>query len=490
MIEVTGVTARVVPVKTRLPFRYGIAEMTAAPHVVVEVRLRCSDGDGDGDGDGYGDGTLARGWASEHLPPKWFTKDPDTSFADDLVGLVGVVRHATDAATGLRAATAFALWRALDDIQTRWAASSGVPGLLAGLGTALVERAVIDAVCRASGTPFAAALHRGRLGFDPGALHPELAAVDWRAHLRSDPAPTIAVRHTVGFADALTADEAVDRPGDGLPVSLDEVILQDCVHHLKVKTAGDAAADLLRLGRIFAVCDALGVEPRLTVDANESMRDADHLARWARALLGDAHVGPRLRDALIAVEQPVHRDAAFAPELGGVLRELSSRGMPVIIDESDDGVDAVRRALDLGYAGGTYKGCKGVFRGLANGVLARSRDTPEHPTIMTAEDLSTLPPLTVAQDLVVAATLGLTHIERNGHHYFGRLAPLMPGIAALARQSHPDLYRADPRVGARLRVRAGSLEFASALAAPFGFAPELDVSALPELTLEAARAAS
>ena len=477
MIEVTGATARVVPVRTRLPFRYGIAEMTAAPHVVVEVRLQTADG------------TSARGWASEHLPPKWFTKDPDTAFADDLVGLVGVVRHAVDTAAGLRAASAFALWRALDDAQTRWAAGAGVPGLLAGLGTALVERAVIDAVCRGSGTPFVTALHGGELGFDPGALHPELAAVDWRDHLRSDPAATIAVRHTVGFADALTADEVVDRPDDGLPVSLDEVIVRDGVHHLKVKTAGDADADLLRLGRLFAVCDALGVEPRLTVDANESMRDGDHLDRWARALLGDAHVGPRLRDALIAVEQPVHRDAAFAPELGGVLRELTARGVPVIIDESDDAVDAVRRAMDLGYAGGTYKGCKGVFRGLANGVLTRHRDAPGHPTIMTAEDLSTLPPLTVAQDLVVAATLGLTHIERNGHHYFGRLAPLMPGVAEIARESHPDLYRADADTGARLRVRGGLIEFGTALAAPFGYAPELEVSALPELTLEAARAA-
>ncbi|WEK13010.1 MAG: enolase C-terminal domain-like protein [Candidatus Microbacterium phytovorans] len=477
MIEVTGVTARVVPVQTRLPFRYGIAEMTAAPHVVVEVALRRADG------------TASRGWASEHLPPKWFTKNPDSSFADDLIGLVGVVEHAVEAATGLRAASAFALWRALDQAQMRWAEHTGIPGLLAGLGTALVERAVIDAVCRAARTPFVTALHSGALGFDPGSLHPELAGIDWRAHLRTEPAPTIAVRHTVGFADALTADEVVDRPDDDLPVSLDEVIRRDGVHHLKIKTAGDAAADLTRLGRIFAVCDALGVEPRLTVDANESMRDGDHLDRWARALLSHAQIGPRLRDALIAVEQPVHRDAAFAPELGGVLRELSAQGMPVIIDESDDGVDAVRRALDLGYAGGTYKGCKGVFRGLANGVLAGHRATPDRPTIMTAEDLSTLPPLTVAQDLVVAATLGLTHIERNGHHYFGRLAPLMPDIGALARDSHPDLYRADSRVDARLRVSAGVVEFGSALAAPFGFAPELDVSALPLLTLQTARAA-
>ena len=67
MYLITAVQARVTHVATRIPFRYGIAEMTQAPHVVVELELQ--------------GGT--RGWASEHLPPKWFTKDPDTAFDDE-----------------------------------------------------------------------------------------------------------------------------------------------------------------------------------------------------------------------------------------------------------------------------------------------------------------------------------------------------------------------------------------------------------------------
>lgn len=476
MIELTEVQARVVPVQTRLPFRYGISEMTAAPHVVVEVTVA-------------GNGTSSRGWASEHLPPKWFTKDPATSFADDLVGLVDAVHRAVTSSRGRRGDSAFDLWRSLDGEVAAAARRDGAPGLLAGLGTSLVERAVIDAVCRAEGLPFAAALHDGVLGFQPADLHPELDGVDWSRHLRRDPAHAIAVRHTVGFADALTDAEVRDGPDDGLPVSLEEVLRRDGVHHLKIKTAGDVEADLARLAAIFAVCDAAGVSPHLTVDGNESMRDGAHLKRWARSLLDHASVGPRLRTSLIAVEQPVHRGVAFSPELRPVLDELASEGVAVIIDESDDDVGAVRRALDLGYAGGTYKGCKGVFRGLANAVLVRRRDRPDRPTLMTAEDLSTLPPLTVGQDLVVAAVMGLTHIERNGHHFFGRLAPLMPGIAEAALTAHPDLYRPDERVGARVRIESGSLALGTALAAPFGFAPGLDVSALPELTLAAARAA-
>lgn len=478
MIEVIDATARVVRAQTRLPFRYGIAEMTVAPHVVVEVTIG---------GSGPAEGT-ARGWASEQLPPKWFTKDPATSFSDDLEGLVGVVLHALDAARGLRGASAFDVWRQLDRAQSGWAGEAGIPGLLAGLGTALIERALIDAVCRRAATPFVEALHDGALGFAPETLHPELEGVAWSTLLPRVPASTLAVRHTVGFADALTDAECVDPPRDGLPVSLEGVLRENGVRFLKIKTAGDAASDRARLAGIFAVCDAASVTPRITIDGNESMRSGEHLESWIGELLADAEVGPLLRESLIAVEQPVHRDVALNPALEGTLARLAAEGIAIIVDESDSDVGAVRRALDLGYAGGTYKGCKGVFRGLANAVLVAHRTARDGmPRLMTAEDLATLPPLTVAQDLVVASAMGLTHLERNGHHYFGRLAPLGPTVVDDALARHPDLYRADAAVGARLRIENGDLSFASGLAAPFGFAPTLDTAGLPPLTLPAAR---
>jgi hypothetical protein len=482
MIEIIEAAARVVRAQTRLPFRYGIAEMTVAPHVVVELTI----------GDGTAGTETTRGWASEQLPPKWFTKDPASSFSDDLEGLVGVVLRALEAARGLRGASAFDVWRRLDREQSAWAGEAGIPGLLTGLGTALVERALIDAVCRRTGAPFVDALHDsargGGLGFAPDAIHPELADVPWSALLPRVPASTLAVRHTVGFADALTDAECVDPPGDGLPASLEGVLRESGVRFLKIKTAGDAAADRARLSGIFAVCDAAAVTPRITIDGNESMRSGEHLETWIGELLADVEVGPRLRESLIAVEQPVHRDVALNPALQGALGRLAAQGVAVIVDESDGDVGAVRRALDLGYAGGTYKGCKGVFRGLANAVLVAHRTALDGmPRLMTAEDLATLPPLTVAQDLVVAAAMGLTHLERNGHHYFGRLAPLGPTIVADALDRHPDLYRPDAGVGARLRIDDGELSFASALAAPFGFAPTLHVADLPPLTVAGAR---
>ncbi|MDO7881917.1 hypothetical protein [Antiquaquibacter soli] len=469
MITVASVDARVTHVSTRIPFRYGIAEMVAAPHVVVELSV--SDGD-----------RVARGWASEHLPPKWFTKDPDSLFVDEIADMVGVILHAVDASRGRSGGSAFEVWRVIDESQQSWAADEGIPGLLAGLGTALVERALIDAVCRLEGVPFGEALRSGALGWEPAVLHPELAGRPAADLLPRPGAPEIAIRHTVGLSDALTDDEVVDAPADGLPVSLDSVLARYGVTHLKIKTAGRLDDDIPRLHRILDVMGAAGIDPVLTIDGNESMRTAEHLVEWARGLLADDRLAPVVRDRLVAVEQPFHRSIALGVEAAAALEALRGE-VAVIIDESDDAVTTVRAGMDLGYAGGTYKGCKGVFRGLANAALAGSRGGG---AVLTAEDLSTVPPLTVAQDLVVAHAMGLTHIERNGHHYFGRLAPLGDEVEETALAAHPDLYERSDGGRVRLRIAHGSVALGTLLESPFGFSGELDVSGLEPLSVAAA----
>ncbi len=55
----------------RVPFRYGITTMTRVPHLVVRARVEI-------------DGKAQHGFAADNLPPKWFTKNPDSSFATNL----------------------------------------------------------------------------------------------------------------------------------------------------------------------------------------------------------------------------------------------------------------------------------------------------------------------------------------------------------------------------------------------------------------------
>ena len=103
VLRITEVTARVVPVATRIPFRYGIAEMTRAPHVVVQLRTETPTGG-------------ATGWSSEHLPPKWFIKDATLPFAEEVAILSRAILAALDAARGIQAEHAFAFVHELDPV--------------------------------------------------------------------------------------------------------------------------------------------------------------------------------------------------------------------------------------------------------------------------------------------------------------------------------------------------------------------------------------
>src|SRR5690242_115467 len=74
--------------RLRFPFRYGIASMTEVPQQFVRLRIEV-------------DGASVEGLACEGLPPKWFTKDPTTSFESDLVEMNAVIRCAADLALAL-----------------------------------------------------------------------------------------------------------------------------------------------------------------------------------------------------------------------------------------------------------------------------------------------------------------------------------------------------------------------------------------------------
>ena len=162
-VAVESVELRVLNMRTRMPFRYGIATLTAVPHLLLRLRARI-------------DGQPHQGQAAEGLPPKWFTKDPQAPFSQEVEDMLRVIRHgATLAVEAGTQPTAFDLWWTIYRAQTTWGAAQRYPPLLSGLGASLVERALIDAACRAAGKPFATAVRDGTLGFRPHLLHPDLA---------------------------------------------------------------------------------------------------------------------------------------------------------------------------------------------------------------------------------------------------------------------------------------------------------------------------
>ncbi|MEI9892367.1 MAG: hypothetical protein WDN28_00150 [Chthoniobacter sp.] len=41
------------------------------------------------------------GFAADNLPPKWFTKNPDAAYADEIADMIAVARHAAEIACAL-----------------------------------------------------------------------------------------------------------------------------------------------------------------------------------------------------------------------------------------------------------------------------------------------------------------------------------------------------------------------------------------------------
>jgi hypothetical protein len=95
--------------------------------------------------------------------------------------------------------------------------------------------------------------------------------------------------------------------------------------------------------------------------------------------------------------------------------------------------------------------------------------------VLSAEDLSNVGPVALPQDLAVVATLGIDHVERNGHHYFRGLSMLpRAGVEPLVA-AHGDLYRRLPDDGTpAVRIEAGRVSIGSVVAAPFGLAAPFD----------------
>ena len=159
-----------------------------------------------------------------------------------------------------------------------------------------------------------------------------------------------------------------------------------------------------------------------------------------------------LRQRTLLLEQPLARRVALAEDI-----RLLDIGVPVILDESDDDDDVFERGLALGYRGISSKACKGLYRSLANAV--RVAREPQRLRL-SGEDLTCQAGLAVQQDTLLAASLGVTHIERNGHHYVRGFGAAPAGEARAFAAAHPTLYRADGDA-AVLAVRDGRLDLSS-----------------------------
>ncbi len=451
--------------RTRLPAKYGIVTMTGAPHAFVRVHLEV-------------DGQLQTGVAADNLPPKWFKKDPVQELDEETDEMLGVIEHATSTSTGLVGRTAFDLWRQLDAAQSDWGRRENLPPLLTNFGTSLVERAIIEAICKSTGVPFARAIRSNLLGMDLGELDNRLAGDEPGDLLPRNAAHRAICRHTVGMSDPLTdadipAEQQLD---DGLPQSLAACIQHYGLKHFKVKISGDGDQDRNRLERLACVLEEhVEREFAWTIDGNEHFQSLSVFREYWSELVEAKKLQPMFT-RLLFLEQPFHRDVALDPI---ALRQLGSWAdrPKLIIDESDAEQDSLARALELGYHGKGFKNCKGVFRGVAGACLLEKlrRQNPDRSFVLSGEDLGNVGPVALLQDLAVAASLGIESIERNGHHFFAGLSAFPIPVQEQVLRYHEDLYTRSELGWPTVHINRGEIRLRSVVEAAFGVAFELDV---------------
>jgi hypothetical protein len=419
-------------VRTRMPFRYGKAEVLGQPYAHLRVRFD----------------PPVTGVSAAALPPLWFDKRPGLTHEETIRDLLQSIAIASEVYRGMTADSPFGLHKAGEPEVRRRANGLEMNDLTAGFGVALLDAATIDAACRLSGRTFHEGLRVDLFGFGP-------------LEVPERPLPRLLVRHTVGLSDPITRADVATPLGDGLPQSLDEVVETYGVRWFKIKISGDPKESVDRLRRIASVLpDEYGV----TLDGNEQFHSMEEVEELVTHLRADSSLAG-LWDRTAWLEQPVERSHALevdVPELG----------KPVIVDESDGTDQAVDLALARGYAGISAKNCKGVFR-----TLHSFRRVKEAGAVLSSEDLMNIPSVPLQQDCAVAAALGIPHSERNGHHYIRAFLYFSPKEQEAALREYPSLYTVDPVQGRSVpsvRVTEGALDLREVNAWGFGVRSEPD----------------
>jgi hypothetical protein len=409
------------------PFRFGAVVVEAATQAFVRVEIEV---------EGKG---RAIGASAELLAPKWFDKRAHLTSEQTVVELTRSLAIARDlylAAPGFD--NAFGLHAQHIAAQLDACAKEDIPPLAAAFGPAEIDKAILDALLRGAGVNFFDGMRDNIAGID-SRLSPDLADDDIARYLAArQRLERVAVRHTVGLTDQIEGKGGVADPHEN-----------SGARYFKLKLGGDPVADAERLIRIGNVLAALPYDYSVTVDANEQYADLAALGALVDRLDRDGALAPITR-RLLYIEQPMPRDVTRQSPLGVLARR------DVIIDESDDSYDAFAAARALGYRGISSKSCKGLYKSVINATRAAKWSADGAHYFVSSEDLTCQAGLAVQQDLALGALIGVTHAERNGHHYVDGFADTPAAEAEAFMTAHPDLYARQTN-GIRLSIHDGDL---------------------------------
>jgi hypothetical protein len=439
------------PVPFVRPFRFGAVTINASTQIFVRVEIEIE-----------GKATSV-GATAELLAPKWFDKRPHLSSEETAAELRRSLLIARDLyLTRNGFETAFGLHAARIAAQVAACAGEDIPPLAAAYGPAEIDKAVLDALLRALDLDFFGGMTANVPGLD-ATLTPDLSNNEIATFLsQRRRLERVAVRHTVGLDDKVEGEGGVADPAQN-----------SGARYFKLKLNGDPEADAARLIRLGKELGTLGYDYQVTLDANEQYADLDALGALVDRLDRDNALAP-IAAKLLYIEQPMPRDITRQSPLG----RLSKRDF--IIDEADDSYDAFPAARSLGYRGISSKSCKGIYKSIINAARAEKWSVGGERYFISGEDLTCQAGLGVQQDLALGALIGVTHAERNGHHYVDGFADTPEREAQAFLSAHPDLYTGEGNT-IRLSIHDGDLLTGSLTSAGFASGAHPDWAALKPL---------
>jgi hypothetical protein len=447
------------PVTFARPFRFGAVVINATPQAFARVEIEV---------EGKGKG-VATGASAELLVPKWFDKRPHLSPEETVTELRRSLLIAREIYLAHPAfETAFGLHAACIGAQIEACAREDIPSLAAAYGPAEIDKAILDALLRCTGANFFDGMADNIAGVD-ARLCRDLSDNDVSQFLASRKRlERVAIRHTVGMDDKVEGEGGVADSKENAGA-----------RYFKLKLNGDPAHDADRLIRIGGELAALPYDYRVTLDANEQYADLAALGALVDRLDREAALRP-IASKLLYIEQPMPRDITKASPLGALARR------DFIVDEADDSYDAFPIARALGYRGISSKSCKGIYKSVINATRAAKWSTGGENYFVAGEDLTCQAGLTVQQDLALGALIGVTHAERNGHHYVDGFGDTPAAEAEAFLASHPDLYVRDGDK-IRLAIHDGDLLTGSLTAPGFAISVHPDWSTMQPLAQPAPR---
>jgi L-alanine-DL-glutamate epimerase-like enolase superfamily enzyme len=259
-------------------------------------------------------------------------------------------------------------------------------------------------------------------------LTPADSAVNFRGLFPRDflnltPPQRLPAWHLVGGLDAIeSADAPADAPRDGYPVTLREWIARDGLKCLKIKLRGtDAAWDFDRLVKIGNLALETGVNslsadfnctvtaPRYVNDILDRLR-ADYAAIW---------------DLILYIEQPFPYDLEKYPI---DVRSVASR-KPLFLDESAHDWTFVRLGRSLGWTGVALKTCKTQTGALLSLCWART-----HGMSLMVQDLTNPMLAQIPHCRLAAHAQTIMGVETNAMQFY-------PAASDCEERIHPGLYR-------------------------------------------------